>query len=103
MDQFINPPEQQVLFNENDIGTINFYNDQKGSDSEKKRTTNLSEDDDRWCESVASAISTTTGNHKYGASSVVREAVKFYRAFYSVRHKLWHSKKKVMKFVSDYL
>jgi len=65
-------------------------------------TTVITEENEAWCTTVANAISNSTGNHKYGRSTVINEAVSFYRNFYKYRHKLLHRKKAVFQILDHF-
>ena len=65
-------------------------------------TTVISEENESWCTTVANAISDATGNFKYGRSTVINEAVSFYRNFYKYRHKLLHKKKAVLQILDSF-
>ncbi len=53
--------------------------------TEASRSVKLATEDNQWLVDISNAISESTGNPKYGASSVAREAIQFYRTFYPIR------------------
>jgi len=61
----------------------------------------LSEEDKKWLADIGNAVSAATGNAKYGASSVAREAIKFYRAFHQHRQKLLRYRKAVISMLEN--
>ena len=77
-------PIQTEIFIETNHGMI-VNNGGKRTEMQNVR---LDADDMRWLDDVATAVSSATGNSKYGRSTVANEAIRFYRQFYSVRNKL---------------
>ena len=58
-------------------------------------------DSKKWLNDIADAVSAATGNPKYGASTVAREAIIFYRKFYHIRNKLIRYEKAVMALLNN--
>lgn len=93
----MNQQVQQTIFKGEIFGDILVHgNKNEVRKNDKHRTVVLDPQDDKWVVDIANAISTETGNAKYGASTVIREAIHFYREFYSHRRKLLHKKKTVL-------
>ena len=79
--------EQQQIFSGTVFGvTIN--NNKPANPRNIHRTAVISEENDEWCGAISDAISAATGNLKYGKSTVINEAISFYRTFYKHRHQL---------------
>jgi len=85
-------PESQLTLFENVKYSKIVVNDNRQHLPASKNTQDcnvkLPEDLKRWLEEIGSAVSEATGDSKYGASSVGREAVNFYRTFYHIRNKM---------------
>lgn len=58
-------------------------------------------DSKKWLNDIADAVSSATGNPKYGASTVAREAIIFYRKFYHIRNKLVRYHKAVISLLNN--
>jgi hypothetical protein len=78
----INQPTGKIVLN--DFRRIHASHE----DTSQSQNVKLGEDDKKWLISIANAVSSATGNDKYGASTVAREAVQFYRAIYHMKNKL---------------
>lgn len=92
--------KQQQIFNGTVFGvTIN--NRDPAHPRTVHRTAVLSEKNDDWCGTIADAISAATGNLKFGKSTVINEAVSFYRAFYKHRHQLLAKRKMITAMVEN--
>lgn len=94
-------PLQQNLFKDNH-GPISIYGpgiSEPAPKSDIKATTAIPETLDEWARSVADAVSVSTGNAKYGRGSVIREALIFYKRFYSKSRKIFNNAEKVLQFV----
>lgn len=81
------------------VEAFNYY-ESNGTPTEDQNI-KLSEDDKRWLVDIGNAVSEATGNSKYGASSVAREAIKFYRTFYQFRHKILKYRKALIAWLSN--
>ena len=87
--------EQSLLsFGGDNHGTINLYS-QTGKNIAEANC-RIDPDLKSWLVEVSDTISAATGNPKYGVSSVIREAILFYKMFFSVRRKLIQQRKKVI-------
>jgi len=67
-------------------GTI--YISSPAGPPEESQTCRVDHDTKRWLNQIAADVAAATGNAKYGASTVAREAVGFYRQWYAHREKL---------------
>lgn len=97
-------PYQPPIFSENHInnqgGHITIQN--AGVTAQKRQvsaTSKIDDDLNKWANDIADAVSNATGNAKYGRSTVINEAIKFYRQFYSVSHKMVRDPEKVIRFM----
>lgn len=63
------------------------------------QTLQIDEEDKKWLNDIAQAVSVASGNKKYGASTVGREAISFYRQLYPVAHKLLSVAPKLVKYI----
>lgn len=63
-------------------GDVNISEGYAGGKCTEDQSTKLDRETKQWLETVATAVSEKTGNSKYGASSVAREAIHFYRDFF---------------------
>lgn len=84
-------PEQMTIFHDNQ-GPITINNYGKSLESQNVK---MDADLKQWLTDISNAVSDATGNPKYGASTVAREAIIFYRDFYHMRNKLRKYKKTV--------
>jgi len=94
---------QKNLFEVTNGGILNYFEDKPLPPAIEQQNVRLPEELKDWVNSVATAVSTNTGNHKYGSSTVIREAVVFYKIFYAVRHKMLQSRKKIINFVESFI
>ena len=91
--------EQLQWIDNHDGGIVNINNPLPPND--RHCTTLLSEETKQWCDDIAAAVSDATGNYKYGRSTVIKEAVEFYRTFYKFRHQLLHRRKMVVAMLEN--
>lgn len=92
------PMEQLKIDNAN--GVINLTNQAPyypppDPGTEASHNVRMSDDLKKWLVDIADAVSTATGDNKYGASTVAREAIQFYREFYHLKNDLRKYKKTV--------
>ncbi len=79
---------------------VNPFVENSGS-FEASQNVKISTEDKKWLIDISEAISQATGNPKYGASSVGREAIAFYRKFYGIRNKLIRYEKSVVAMLEN--
>lgn len=94
-------PLQQNIFHDNN-GPISIYGpgiSESAPKSDIKATTAIPEQLDEWARNTAEAVSVATGNAKYGRGSVIREALIFYKRFYSKSRKMFNNAEKISTFV----
>ena len=77
-------PETANIVRENH-GTIIIHN---YGPPEESQTCRIDSETKQWLNATAAQISANTGNNTYGASTVAREAIHFYRRFYYHKSKL---------------
>ena len=77
-------PETANIIRENH-GTIIINN---YGPPEESQTCRIDSETKQWLIDTANGISVATGNNAYGASTVAREAIHFYRKFYHYKSKL---------------
>ncbi|MDY6789872.1 MAG: hypothetical protein SWH54_01270 [Thermodesulfobacteriota bacterium] len=83
--------KQLTIFKDNQ-GKITINNYGKSLESQNVR---MDAELKQWLTDIGNAVSGATGNPRFGASSVAREAIIFYRDFYQMRNKLRKYKKTV--------
>lgn len=84
-------PEQMTIFHDNQ-GQITINNYGKSLESQNVK---MDAELKQWLTDIGNAVSDSTGNPRYGASTVAREAIIFYRDFYHMKNKLRKYRKSV--------
>lgn len=84
--------KQQNVFQAKDGGTINVYQQSNPLDVTGKKTESqnvkLTPELKEWANEMAETIAEAKGDSRYGTSTFICEAIKFYRHFFSNRRKL---------------
>ena len=93
--------EQQQIFNGTVYGVSITQMAKSAQPRNVHRTAVVTEENDTWCGAVADAISDATGNMKYGKSTVINEAISFYRTFYKHRHQLLAKRKMISALIEN--
>ena len=92
--------EQQQIFSGTVFGvTIN--NNDSAKPRNIHRTAVISDENDEWCGTVSDAISEATGNMRYGKSTIINEAISFYRTFYKHRYQLLSKRRAVIAMMEN--
>ena len=88
---------QRTLFKDSKIGTVNITGCgnalEKNYESQNVR---LDPELKEWVNDIAVTRAEALGNSKYGASSLIRDAIKFYRDFYHVHKKALRHKEAIV-------
>lgn len=79
-------------------GDVHVYNTIPDCSGKKMESQNVRMDDDlkKWVNDIACAVSESKRDSKYGASSVIREAIIFFKEFYHVKNKLFKNKSAII-------
>lgn len=97
---------QKSLFSTGDITvhgdvTVNNNVTDPAEPRDQHTTTLITATNKQWCLDIANAVSDATGDRKYGVSTVINEAVTFYRVFFKWRHILLQKRKAVIALIEN--
>lgn len=87
--------EHKTYFHTNNIDSVHIGdvsqgpNNGEATKNDEAQTVRIDRDLKKWASDIATAVANATDNAKYGVSSVIREAIIFYRHFYQHRNKLY--------------